>query len=181
MIRELRTPEGYARDWSPFSLAEIGKRGDRPRSLDSAEGISDRLRSAAFAEIQAREGFRWAAGFFPAAPAPLKRAWLALADAEDRHLGWLLGRMEELGVSPAERKVSDYLWRSFLSCKSAEEFATYMASAEEWGRKAGESFFIHLQDRDPITAEIFRKIAEEEVAHIQLALKYFPEAVHRLH
>ena len=83
--------------------------------------------------------------------------------------------MVELKIDVRGRKVSDHLWQSLVSCKSAKEFAIYMANAEERGRKAGERFHQALADRDPITAEIFRKIAEEEVAHIALASKYYPE------
>jgi hypothetical protein len=48
-----------------------------------------------------------------------------------------------------------------------------MASAEERGRKAGERFHAQMLQRDPESARIFGKIAEEEVAHIALARKYF--------
>lgn len=167
-------------DWRPFQVSPVGTRGDQPRSLDTLQGVCDRLRVAAFAEIQAREAFRWAASHFTEAPAALRRAWIALAEAEQRHLDWLLRRMTELGADPYDRKVSDHLWQSFQSCKTAREFALYMASAEEWGRKAGERFHHSLKQRDPVTSEIFKKIAEEEVAHIQLALRYFPDSACRL-
>jgi uncharacterized ferritin-like protein (DUF455 family) len=162
--------------WEPFIVASDQGRGDPPRSLDSPEGVGDRLRTAAFAEVQARDAFLWAADFFADAPNPLRQTWRALAQAEQRHLDWLRRRMEELGVGVAERKVSDQLWYSLQSCKSAEEFAIYMASAEERGRKAGERFHLALLTKDPVTAEIFRKIAEEEVEHIALAARYYPEA-----
>jgi uncharacterized ferritin-like protein (DUF455 family) len=160
--------------WEPFALAPRGDRGDAPRSLETPEGVGDRLRSAAFAEIQAREAFLWAASEFTDAPEPLKRAWIALSQAEDRHLEWLLQRMSELNIDIKARKVSDYLWISLITCKSAREFALYMASAEERGRKAGVRFQQALQATDSKTANIFGKIAEEEVAHIALAEKYFP-------
>lgn len=92
--------------WEPFVVAAAGTRTPQPRGINTAEGLGDRLRTAAFAE-------------------------------EDRHLGWLLGRMRELGVDPAGRPVSDRLWRS-------------------------------LAARDPATAAIFGRIAEEETAHIAL-------------
>jgi uncharacterized ferritin-like protein (DUF455 family) len=160
--------------WAPFVLVPRGNKSDAPRSLDTPEGVGDRLRSAAFAEIQAREAFLWAASQFTDAPEALKRAWIGLSQAEDRHLNWLLQRMTELNVDVQARKVSDYLWISLITCKSAREFALYMASAEERGRKAGVRFQQGLQASDPKTAEIFGKIAEEEVAHIALAEKYFP-------
>lgn len=160
--------------WDPFQVAPAGTKPWAPRSIETLEGVGDRLRAAAFAEIQAREAFLWASNRFGDAPESLRRAWVALASAEDRHLNWLLTRMQELGIALTERPVSDHLWDSFLSCQDARTFSHYMANAEERGRRAGERFFLALEKRDPITAEIFRKIAEEEVAHIALAHRYFP-------
>ena len=167
-------PQSDDRNWAPFRLAAAGTHADPPRSLQSAEGIGDRLRAAAFAEIQAREAFNWAADRFIEVPDSLKVAWRGLALAEDRHLAWLLKRMGELKVSITERSVSTQLWHSLMSCTSAREFAHFMASAEERGRKAGERFCREMTTRDPGTAEIFGKIAEEEVAHIALAERHFP-------
>jgi uncharacterized ferritin-like protein (DUF455 family) len=136
--------------------------------------VSDRLRAAAFAEIQAREAFFWAAERFASdAPEGLCEAWRRLARAEDKHLQWLLHRLTELGFHAGDRPVSDHLWRSFLLCRSAEEFARFMASAEDRGRIAGERFYASLKTTDPVSAEIFRKIAEEEIEHIELAARFF--------
>jgi uncharacterized ferritin-like protein (DUF455 family) len=137
--------------------------------------VGDRLRAAAFAEIQAREAFVWGARVFTEAPEGLRLAWREFAAIEDRHLGWLLRRMQELGISVEERSVSDQLWRSLISCQNARDFAFFMASAEERGRRAGERFREALAKRDPITAEIFGKIAEEEVEHIAAAFRFYPE------
>jgi uncharacterized ferritin-like protein (DUF455 family) len=133
------------------------------------------MRAAAFAEIQAREAFNWGADRWTDAPDALRSAWRGLAHAEDRHLGWLLKRMQELGIAVDEREVSDQLWVSLTSCVSARDFAHYMASAEERGRKAGERFHEALLERDPVSAAIFGRIAEEEVEHIALAQKFYPE------
>jgi uncharacterized ferritin-like protein (DUF455 family) len=160
--------------WAPFLIGFSNTRPDAPRSLDTPEGVGDRLRTAAFAEIQAREAFIWAAETYEGAPSDLKQAWRQLSKAEDRHLKWLLQRMQELQVDIQGRKVSDQLWLSLTSCKTAMEFARYMASAEERGRKAGVRFHQALLKIDPITAEIFGKIAEEEISHIALAEKFFP-------
>lgn len=164
------------RDWSPFQIADEGAHAEAPRSIHTQEGIHDRLRAAAFAELQARDAFDWAAQTLSDASESLKTAWRGLVLAEDRHLNWLLTRMKELGVNPSTRKVSDHLWLSLLSCKTAEEFAVFMANAEERGRRAGVRFAEALSKSDPISAEIFRKIAEEEVEHIQLAQRYFPNS-----
>ena len=163
------------RDWSPFVLAEAGKHADAPRSINTPEGIADRLRAAAFAEVQARDAFNWAADRFEDAPEDLRRAWRTLAHAEERHLQWLLTRMQELGVEIGARKVSDFLWQSLIQCKTARDFAIYIASAEERGRKAGVRFHEAMAKSDPVSSAIFGKIAEEEVSHIELALRFYPD------
>jgi uncharacterized ferritin-like protein (DUF455 family) len=168
MIEPVLRPE-------PFDLAPGDEWGEAPRSIKTLEGVGDRMRAAAFAEVQARDAFLWASENFEDAPLALRRAWAALAVAEQRHLDWLLQRMQELGIDVRARKVSDHLWRSLISCKTAKEFAIYIANAEERGRRAGERFHQTLAERDPITAEIFRKIAEEEISHIALASKYYPD------
>jgi uncharacterized ferritin-like protein (DUF455 family) len=163
-------------DWSPFELTEKGTRSAPPRTIDTLEGVGDRLRAAAFAEIQAREAFRWAAGRFETAPMELRNLWRALADEEEKHMGWLLARMKDLNISVTERQVSDQLWVSLVACNTDREFALYMASAEERGRRAGERFYQTLLNVDSVTAEIFGKIAHEEIAHIELAKRFYPDA-----
>jgi uncharacterized ferritin-like protein (DUF455 family) len=169
-------PSVFQPDWAPFQTVSARTHADKPRSIQTPEGIADRLRAVAFAEIQAREAFLWASRTFEDAPASLRHTWVRLAAAENKHMNWLLDRLATLGFRADERKVSDYLWDSFMRCRSAEEFAVYMANAEERGRVAGERFYEALRPHDPVSAEIFRKIAEEEVAHIALAHKYYPDA-----
>src|SRR5436309_133432 len=48
-------------DWNPFDIAPPGSPQQAPRSINNLDGVGDRLRAAAFAEIQAREAFYWAA------------------------------------------------------------------------------------------------------------------------
>lgn len=166
-------------NWAPFDVVPRdgikSAKADLPRALETRDGIGDRLRVAGFAELQAREAFLWASRHLPDAQEELKKAWVYLAGEEDRHLNWLLGRLKELEIPIEGRRVSDQLWASLTSCKTAEEFAIYMASAEERGRVAGVRFYQGLAKTDPITAEIFRKIAEEEVSHIALAERFFAE------
>jgi uncharacterized ferritin-like protein (DUF455 family) len=163
-------------DWTPFDVLPRGRRTAKPRGIGSQDGVGDRLRAAAFAELQAREAFAWAADAFEDAPPRLRATWRTLADAEDRHLGWLVDRMAALGIDPAGRAVSDGLWHSLAGCTDAEVFCRYMADAEERGRRAGERIGRQLAGVDGITAAIFAKIAEEEVAHIAVAQRFFGPA-----
>lgn len=166
-------------NWSPFQLAPTGQHPPAPRALESQEGIGDRLRSAAFAEFQAREAFEWAANTFTDGPDELRNSWRLLAREENKHMGWLLTRMKELSFEVAARPVSDHLWHSLVACKTAEEFAIFMASAEERGQRAGIRFSQGLRKLDPVTADIFQKIAEEESSHIELTRRFFPDSLNQ--
>ena len=153
-------------NWAPFQVCDPDAYPPAPRGINTSEGLGDRLRVAAFAELQAREAFRWAVDTLLDVSPALRAAWRRIADDEHRHLEMLLARMAELGVNPAGRQVSDRLWRSLRACKTAKEFIPYMRTAEERGRAAEESFRRSLAHRDPVTAAIFGKIADDEAEHI---------------
>ena len=162
-------------DWSPFVLCPAGEAAPGPRGMATPEGLGDRLRTAAFAELQAREAFRWAAAELPGAPDDLRAAWTRMAAEEDVHLGLLLDRMAELGVSAAERPVSDRLWRALSACRTVAEFVVFMKTAEERGRAAEEVFRDKLAGRDPVTAAVFARIAADEEGHIALGARFAAE------
>ena len=157
-----------APDWRPFRLCAPGEKAPTPRGMSTARGVGDRLRTAAFAERQARDAFAWAAERYEDAPAGMRAAWRRLSAEEDKHLGWLLRRMEQLGVDVAERPVSDALFRSLLACADWRSFASFMAAAEDRGRAAERHFQSALAQSDPETARIFAAIADEEEGHIAL-------------
>jgi len=64
-------------------------------------------------------------------------------------------------------------WDALQTCQSAEEFAITIATAEERGRLAGLRLVKFLGKSDPITAALFQKIADDEVAHVALATTFF--------
>jgi uncharacterized ferritin-like protein (DUF455 family) len=156
-------------DWSPFTICAPGEKAPYPRALTTPEGLGDRLRFVAFAEKQAVHAFASAAMIYETAPQAVRELWLTLSREEEKHLQLLLSRMDELGVSPAERPQSLALWQSFDRCKDAREFADFMANAEDRGRQGGEKFHQTLLKIDPVSANIFGRIANEEVEHIRLA------------
>jgi uncharacterized ferritin-like protein (DUF455 family) len=163
-------------DWSPFVVCAPEEHAPASRGLGGPDGLGDRLRTAAFAERQAAEAFRWAADGFTEAPDGLRAAWKELAADENKHLGWILQRMKELRVELGARPVSDRLWRSLMRCRDHREFARLMTRAEERGKAAEESFRRSLAERDPVTADIFGRIAEEEERHIGLQRAYAEES-----
>ena len=160
-------------DPGPFILCEPGTRPGKPRPLETSQGLGDRLRTAAFAEWQAIAAFRWAAARFTDVPPELRDDWVRQIADEARHFKLIKQRMEELGVGLDHRPVSDALWQSLRECTSGKEFCLRIASAEEWGRRAAVNICGFLREKDPVTAGIFREIAEDEIAHVSLAKTYF--------
>lgn len=157
-------------NWAPFVISPPGEKIASMRPMATVEGLGDRLRTAAFAEYQAFEAFSWAASHFTQESDELRQVWRRLAQDERRHRDMILARMEELGVGAADKPVSDRLWLALKACASAAEFSLFMARSEERGRTAELRFYELLLKTDPITAELFRRIAEDEAEHIALAM-----------
>jgi uncharacterized ferritin-like protein (DUF455 family) len=156
----------YANEWHPF---RIRAKADAIRSLSTPEGIADRLRVVAFAELQARDAFLWGAERYPEAPAAWREAWIRFAAVEDRHAQMLLSRMEELKIPLEDRWVTDKLTRL---CRLAEDPITFLfllASAEERGMEAGFTLGEQMTPYDSTSAALFRQIADEEVEHVAMA------------
>lgn len=156
-------------NWEPFVLCGPEEYAPASRGIGSPEGIADRLRTAAFAERQAFAAFVWAAENLADASDELRAAWRRIALEEEVHLHLLLGRMAELGVKVADRPVSDRLWRRLIQSKTAPEFSILMRDAEARGQAAEESFRRSLAQRDPVTAAIFGRIADDEAEHLATA------------
>lgn len=155
-------------NWAPFRVVPQKAYADAPRSIQSPEGRGDRMRAAAFAELQAMFAFAWAAEHFKnEATQELTVFWKTLAVEEEKHLKWILARMQELEIQIDERGVTDLLWTTLMKCKTAKEFGMTIADAEERGRKAAVRFGESLVSSDPQTAEIFKRIATEEIEHIR--------------
>jgi len=156
--------------YAPFRMAK-GK-PDAIRALQAPGGVADRLRVVAFAELQARDLFRFGAErFFGEIPEEWRSTWLRFAEVEDIHAQLLLSRMGDLGIDPGERTMSDKLSRL---CRAAAEpviFLFLLASAEERGMESGSILGEQMRAVDPISAEIFVRIALEEVEHVEVARK----------
>ncbi len=155
--------------WSPYQIGNPPKL----RSMNTNEGLGDRLRLIAFAERQAFHAFTNAITRFKDAPEGLREAWKWVSLEEAKHESWLLNRMEAIGQDVSAVPVNLNLYHSLEKCQTAKEFAFYISDAEERGRIGAEKFAETLAVRDPETAEIFAKIAFEEREHIALVNKFF--------
>ncbi len=157
--------------WSPYTIGTAPK---KMRPLTTKEGLGDRLRLIAFAERQAFHAFNHAAAHFTDAPEGLREAWRWVALEEAKHESWLLTRLGDLGLEVGAVPVSLDLYHSLMRCEGAREFALYVSNAEERGRVGAEKFAQVLAQVDPVSAAMFKKIAEEEVEHIRLVDRFFP-------
>ncbi len=156
-----------ARGWKPFRTA---LKNDIIRAMSAAEGVADRLRVVAFAELQARDAFAYGvAKFAGQAPAQWLGYWEQFAVVEDRHAQMLLTRMDELSIDPGERVVSDKLFKLCTLAHDPVDFLFLLSSAEERGMEAGFILGKDMQAFDPVSAKIFQTIAEEEVEHVKMA------------
>jgi uncharacterized ferritin-like protein (DUF455 family) len=159
--------------WSPYLIGPPQK----IRSLNTSQGLGDRLRLVAFAERQAFHAFNEAAQRFTDAPGELIQAWKWVALEEAKHESWLVNRLKELGQEVSDSPVSLNLYYSLQKCESARDFALYVSDAEERGRVGAEKFALSLAQTDPITAAIFKQIALEEVGHIALVERFFKKSM----
>jgi uncharacterized ferritin-like protein (DUF455 family) len=157
----------FSNNWSPFRT--VLHKPDNIRPLTNPEGVADRLRVVAFAELQARDAFLWGAERFPEAPEHWRADWLRFAEVEDRHAQMLLSRMAELGVSADARTVSDKLTRLCRKAEDPVSFLFLLASAEERGMEAGSILGKQMQAVDAVSAALFAQIADEEVEHVASA------------
>jgi uncharacterized ferritin-like protein (DUF455 family) len=160
-------------DFSPFDICGPGERPGKPRAMNTPEGVGDRMRAAAFAELQAIAAFQWAADHFTDVSEDLRTSWRAQVADESRHYDMIRTRMDELGVDVRGRKVSLSLWETLQECATGQEFCIRIAAAEERGRRAGLKLAGHLKKSDPATAAVFLEIAADEVAHVALAATHF--------
>ncbi|RLB64508.1 MAG: hypothetical protein DRI90_04415 [Deltaproteobacteria bacterium] len=160
-------------NWEPFDLCAPGQRPPRPRDIGRLEGLGDRLRTAAFAELQAVHAFTWAVSRFEDLPEGLGEDWRRQIPQEERHCALILERMAELGIEVGAVPVSPRIWESVRDCQTGKQFCLYIASAEERGRQAGIRLCRALQDTDPKTCAIFQSIVDDEEAHVALAATYY--------
>lgn len=163
----------YKNKWSPFRLAikaeTIGK-------LGQVNGVVDRLRLVCFAELQARDLFRYGAKkFLGIAPQEWIDSWEMFAEVENRHGQMLWDRFHELGGSIESKAISNKLYRHCISTEDYILFLFLLSSAEERGMESGYILSDQMHSVDPKSAEIFKQIAEEEVEHVESATRFLKE------
>lgn len=102
--------------------------------------------------------------------------WISIASDEARHFSWLDSRLRDLGSSYGDLPAHGIVWNSADVSKGCrkERLALGQLVAEAKGLDAGP----RLADRlvgfgDKQSADIVRKIADEELDHVRIGVKWF--------
>ena len=125
-------------------------------------------------ELQAAELFAWAMLTFVDAPKALRLGWLKIALDECRHMRMYEGELQRLGFTYGDFGVRDWFWERLPACQTAASFLAVMGVGLEGGNlDHGERFTQMLEAvGDQQAAEVQKRIAHEELAHVRFALRW---------
>tara|TARA_R110002094_G_scaffold149604_2_gene138186 strand:+ start:1164 stop:1949 length:786 start_codon:yes stop_codon:yes gene_type:complete len=126
-------------------------------------------------ELQAAELMCWAILAFPTTPEAFRRGLLGICLDEIRHMGLYRGHLEQLGFAIGDFPVRDWFWQRVASCETPLQFTALMGMGFEGGNldhtKRFESWFGEAGDQHG--SDVQRIVGNEEVAHVQFAMKWF--------
>lgn len=109
--------------------------------------------------------------------------FLSIAVDEARHFGWLSARLESLGSYYGALPAHRIVWDAAEMSKGLrnERLAIGQLCQEARGLDAGPKLAERLVGLgDTYSAEVVRKIAEEEVTHVQIGVRWFVEECARM-
>ncbi|CAN8061371.1 unnamed protein product [Agarophyton chilense] len=109
--------------------------------------------------------------------------WLSIASDEARHFSYLQERLIALGSSYGALPAHDIIWKSANVSRGClhERLALGQLVAEAKGLDAGPKLVERLVGLgDNNSAAIVRQIADEEIRHVQLGVKWFLKECDRL-
>jgi uncharacterized ferritin-like protein (DUF455 family) len=102
--------------------------------------------------------------------------FLSIAVDESRHFSWLTSRLEELGSSYGALPAHRIVWDAANVSKGSrrERLAIGQLCQEARGLDAGPRLAKRMLGMgDKVSSAIVSKIAEEEVAHVSIGVKWF--------
>jgi uncharacterized ferritin-like protein (DUF455 family) len=175
-----RTDDAPRRMEAPGRPSELDLVGRTRRSVSRAQMANPRKRAQLVHtfwhhELQAAELMCWAILAFPTAPEAFRRGLLGICLDEIRHMALYRGHLERLGFALGDFPVRDWFWQRVASCETPLQFTALMGMGLEGGNldhtKRFESWFGEVGDQHG--AELQRVVGDEEVAHVQFAMKWF--------
>lgn len=111
---------------------------------------------------------------FPDADPKLRRAWVATAVDEQRHLGMYLDRMASTGVVLGEEGVSTFFWDALSDARDPFVFTVGLGLVLE---QANLDFSRHWRRAfadagDHATADVLGEVYEDEIRHVRIAASW---------
>ena len=179
-------PRTFRPDPDPLRMAAPGRPseldlvGRTKRSVSRGQMANPRKRAQLVHtfwhhELQAAELMCWAILAFPTTPESFRRGLLGICLDEIRHMGLYRTHLERLGSGLGDFPVRDWFWQRVASCETPLQFTALMGIGLEGGNldhtKRFESWFAEVGDEHG--SELQRIVGDEEVAHVQFAVKWF--------
>jgi uncharacterized ferritin-like protein (DUF455 family) len=146
------------------------------RGLGSVEGRAAFLHAIAHIEFNAVD-LAWDAVYrFRGMPPTYYADWVAVADDEARHFGWLHARLCDLGHDYGDFDAHDGLWQ--MAERTAGDGMARMALVprvlEARGLDVTPGMITRLRQHDDETsAAILARILDEEIAHVAAGSRWF--------
>lgn len=136
-------------------------------------------------ELQAVELFAWFLVAFPDIPAGLRRGLVRTLVDEQRHLGFYLDRIADLGGCFGDRPLTDYFWQQAPSIRNAgsggvRAFLCAMGLTFEQANLDYSAFYAGAFEAagDAETARAIRQVHRDEIRHVRLAMTWLRRLRH---
>lgn len=186
-VAALRCPEaGFDRDGWTGHWAQVPGRPDLPRlvaprevphrGLGSVEGRAALIHAVAHIEFNAINLALDAVCRFGNLPPAFDQDWLAVAQDEARHFGWLTARLAQLGHAYGDFPAHNGLWEA--AEKTAHDPLVRMACVprvlEARGLDVTPGMIAKLEQAGDLqTVAILHDILREEVAHVAVGTRWY--------
>lgn len=146
----------------------------RPAKLNEPIGRGLVLHYFANHELLALEVMALALLRFPDAPKSFRAGIARTMLEEQEHLRLYIARMKHLGVAFGDLPVNSFFWRTMKDISSPAEYSAAMSLTFE---QANLDFALHYERifrevGDPETADLMRRIHDDEVRHVEHGVKW---------
>ncbi len=151
------------------------KRSVRKGQLQNPTRRAELLHTFWHHELQAAELMAWALLAFPDSPLEFRQGVLEILQDELRHMAMYQSHIEHLGSALGDFAVRDWFWERFVACENPIQFTATLGIGLEganldhshrfagWFREFGDERGAAIQD----------VICEEEISHVQFAMRWF--------
>lgn len=140
-----------------------------PAGLRSDRDRGRILHAMANHELLALELFALAILRFPELPAAHRRAFVSTMTDEQRHLAGYLDRLRGTGVEPGTEPLSTFFWDALAPVDEVGAFVAGLSLCLEQANLdfAGTWARAFAEAGDPTTADLLRRVRDDEVRHLR--------------